>query len=55
MKDGWYWYYTARACGGIQTKQGIIIATCPIFRKMIGKPANYYKNLKLIAKCVEEL
>jgi hypothetical protein len=36
MKDGWYWYSTKWACGGVAVKDRVIIDGCPIYRKMIG-------------------
>lgn len=36
MKDGWYWFDSGYACGAIVVKNGEIIKTAPIFRKMIG-------------------
>lgn len=36
MKDGWYWYNTPWACGGVKVAKGLIVDACPIYRKMIG-------------------
>lgn len=34
LRDGWYWYSTHYACGGVRLVNGHVVEACPIFKNM---------------------
>jgi len=44
FSDGWFWYSTPWATGGVLVSKGKIVETCPIFRKMLNCDAEVMKK-----------
>lgn len=40
-----YWVDTCYACGGVLVWRGYVVGTCPIYRKLLGKPWRDVPNL----------
>ena len=36
FENGWYWFNTPWACGGVKVINNKIVDACPIYKKMIG-------------------